>query len=182
MAWPLVASVTTLFEPSTTPETRSPELSTVMVPVAMLALTRKPSLLREMSRPPALLWSVMLPVVNAPDVSIPRVVAVIAPELSMTTPGLADPPVHVMVFAAYSVPPLAIVPVSLFDTDLGVVSVTPLFTVKEAMIVPPGQGGNAAGRPSAPHVDAPHLIPCLDDRAMTLALVRTAWRRAHRCW
>jgi hypothetical protein len=74
------------------------------------------------------------------------------------------------------------VPVSLFDTDLGVVSVTPLFTVKEAMIVPPGQGGNAAGRPSAPHVDAPHLIPCLDDRAMTLALVRTAWRRAHRCW
>ena len=39
-AWPLAAA-TTLFEPSIAPETRIPELSTVMVPVAMLVLTRR---------------------------------------------------------------------------------------------------------------------------------------------
>jgi hypothetical protein len=35
-----------------------------------------------------------------------------------------------------SVPPTAMLPVSLFPTDLAVVSGTPLFTVKEGMIAP----------------------------------------------
>jgi hypothetical protein len=38
----------------------------------------------------------MVSVVNAPDVSIARVVPVIVSELSIVTPGLADPPVHVI--------------------------------------------------------------------------------------
>jgi hypothetical protein len=82
---------------------------------------------------PALLLTVMLPVEKVPDVSMARVVALIAPELLMTTPVAFDPPVQVIAVAAESVPPASIDPTSVVLTDLGAVSVTPELTVKLAM-------------------------------------------------
>ena len=81
---------------------------------------------------PAWLMSEMVPVVNAPDVSSARVAPVIVPELSIVTPGLADPPVQVIAVPAESVAPLWTVPVSLFVTVFAVVSVVPVATVKLA--------------------------------------------------
>jgi hypothetical protein len=102
-AWPLVV------------EMMVPELFMKTVPLLMLVLMRKASL-AELMIAPAWLLSVKLPVVNDPDVSIPRVVAEIVPELSMTTPGAAEPAFQVMPVAADSVPPLRIVPWSLLPT------------------------------------------------------------------
>jgi hypothetical protein len=74
----------------------------------------------------------MVPVVKAPDVSRARVAPVIVPELSIVTPGLADPPVHVIAVPAERVAPLWTVPVSLLVTVFAAVSVVPVVTVKLA--------------------------------------------------
>ncbi len=67
---------------------------------------------------------------------MPRVVAVMVPELSITTVCPAVPPVQVMSVVSDSVPPAWIVPVSLPLTVFADVTVEPLATVKEAMIPP----------------------------------------------
>ena len=55
-----------------------------------------------------------------------RVVPLMVPKLSITTPGAFEPPVQVIAVAAVSVPPASMVPMSLLLTVFGVVSVTPL--------------------------------------------------------
>src|ERR1043166_5995073 len=95
---------------STAPDTRRPELLTVIVPFVMLVLIRKASLPLAINRAPALLLSVKLPVEKDPLVSMPRVLAVIVPELLMITPGLADPPLQTISVVSDRVPPAAIVP------------------------------------------------------------------------
>jgi hypothetical protein len=109
-----------------------PALLSAIVPLLILVLMRKASF-AEVMVAPALLLTVMLPVEKVPDVSMARVVALIAPELLITTPGAFEPPVQVIAVAADSVPPVSIVPTSLVLTDLAVVSVMPELTVKLAM-------------------------------------------------
>src|SRR5882757_6657998 len=99
-----------------------PELSTLTVPLVMFVLIRKASLPVPVIDAPALLVSVMLPVANEPEVSIARVVPVIAPELVIVTPGAAEPPVQVMAVPVTDrVAPLSTLPVSLLVTVFAVV-------------------------------------------------------------
>src|SRR5712671_1529876 len=113
-------------------EVTVPALLSAIVPLLTLVLMRKASF-EDVMVAPALLLTVRLPVEKFPDVSMARVVALIAPELLMTTPGAFDPPVQMIAVAADSVPPASIAPTSLVLTDFGVVSVTPVLMVKLAM-------------------------------------------------
>ena len=137
--WMLAVAAVTASKSRACPpaEVMVPALLSAMVPLLRLVLMRQASLPVAEMVAPALLLTVMLPVENVPEVSMARVVALIAPELLMTTPGAFDPPVQVIAVAADSVPPVSIVPTSSVLTDLGVVSMTPELTVKLAMGAPP---------------------------------------------
>src|SRR4029077_59192 len=149
---------------SSAPETMEPELSTVIVPLAMLVLILNASLLVAIKSASARLTNVKLPVVNEPEVSMPRVVALMIPELSMTTPGLVDPPAQTIAVAAAKVPPAAMVPVSLLLTVLGATSATPFPTEKEGMSAPYLHEESAARRLVLPRARAhrsPHFFDTL---------------------
>ena len=92
-----------------------------MVPPALrFVLTRQASLPVAEMIAPALLLTVMLPpAANEPELSMARVVPLIVPKLSITTPGAFEPPVQVIAVAAVSVPPASIRPMSLLVTVSG---------------------------------------------------------------
>src|ERR1700742_716332 len=101
----------------------------------MSALMRNASFPVPVIVAPARFHTVMLRGVVEPDVSMPRVVPVIVPELSMVTPGAGEAldPLTVQVIAVplETVPPAAIVQVSVLTTVCAP-TVWPLLTVKDA--------------------------------------------------
>ena len=98
IAWPLAVDLIV------------PELLTTIVPPGSISVLMRNASFGEVSVAPKLLLSVMLPAVKSASVSIPRCGAAIMPELLIVTPGLAEPPFHMM--EASSLPPLSMVPVS----------------------------------------------------------------------